>query len=136
MPVVLNWLESWGAPLFASVVSIIYFRISPRAQALWERVTVLAHGASIAALYFGAVSIWWAGASRSSFATPFALASVLPVALIVFSFIRFRGQRTVHFLQTVNLLCFIWTLFAGSMAVTGDWLRWALTNRWSQLRKN
>jgi 4-hydroxybenzoate polyprenyltransferase len=67
---------------------------------------------------------------------PFALASVLPVALIVFSFIRFRGQRTVHFLQTVNLLCFIWTLFVGSMAVTGDWLRWALTNRWSQLRKN
>jgi|SRR4030095_1431329 hypothetical protein len=135
MPVVLNWLESWGAPLFASVVSIIYFRSSPRAQALWERVTVSAHGASIAALYFGAMSIWWAGASRSSFATPFALASVLPVALSS-RFIRFRGQRTVHFLQTVNLLCFIWTLFVGSMAVTGDRLRWALTNRWSQLRKN
>jgi hypothetical protein len=94
MPVVLNWLESWGAPLFASVVSIIYFRSSPRAQALWERVTVSAHGASIAALYFGAMSIWWAGASRSSFATPFALASVLPVALIVFSFYSF--SRSAH----------------------------------------
>jgi hypothetical protein len=103
-------------------ISVVYFRRSPKVQPLAERALVSAHGFVIAAIYICAMCIWWSGASRASLGLPYAFSLLIPLSLIIVSFLKFRGPRSTHFLQLANVFCLGATFFIGGMAVTGDWL--------------
>jgi hypothetical protein len=103
-------------------ISVVYFWRSPKVQPLAQRLLVSAHGAAIAAIYLCAMYIWWSGSSRASLALPFMFSLMIPLLLIVVSFLKFRGLRSIHLLQLANLFCLGATFFIGAMAVTGDWL--------------
>jgi hypothetical protein len=105
------------------IVSAAYFWLGRRESNLWVRVLFSMHGVVAALFYLGALAIWEATqAFRPWAAWPYLLLHVIPVASIVFSFVRFPGPKTLHLLQVVNLLCMLQTIFVGGMAITGDWL--------------
>ena len=112
----------WFPPLFATAISVVYLWCSPKFQPLAQRLLVSAHGAAIAAIYVCAMYVWWSGSSHASLALPFMFSLVIPLLLIVVSFLKFQGPRSIHFLQLVNLFCLGATFFFGGMAITGDWL--------------
>jgi hypothetical protein len=118
----LGFAEGLLAPILAFSISVIYFLQSPRTDPLSIRLLVSAHGVSIAALYIGAMLVWWTGHSDARFESVFIFLLVLPLVLIAVSFVFFRGNKSLHLLQALNILCLMWTAFVGGMAVTGDWL--------------
>lgn len=109
-------------PLLAIAISVVYFRRSPTDQSLSQRLLVSAHGVAIAALYLCALAFMWSGSSHTALGQPFAFTLLIPVLLIAVSFLKFRGPRTTHLFQLVNLFCLATTFFIGGMAITGDWL--------------
>jgi hypothetical protein len=110
----------WLIPLVATLTSVVFFRSSPDDQSLVGRVLVSAHGVTIAAFFVGAMSVYWSNLSRADFAIPFCIGLLLPVALMIFSFFKFRGPRTVQWLQLLNLSCLALTFIIGGMGITGD----------------
>jgi hypothetical protein len=112
----------WFPPLLAMAISVVYLWRSPKVQPLSQRLLVSAHGAAIAAIYVCAMYVWWSGSSHAGLALPFMFSLVIPLLLIVMSFLKFQGPRSTHFLQLVNLFCLGATFFYGGMAITGDWL--------------
>ena len=120
--VLFSWAQGLLAPILALVISVVYFRSSPRTEPLSKRILASAHGAVITAIYMGAMTVFWAQKANPKFITPFLFSLLVPLLLIVVSFFVYRGRKTIHFLQLLNLLCLGWTFFIGSMAVTGDWL--------------
>jgi uncharacterized YccA/Bax inhibitor family protein len=109
-------------PILSVLISVIYFRKSPRDQPLARRYLVSAHGVVIAVIYVAAILVWQVGSAQDALARPFILICIIPVLLIVASFVWFRGPRYVHLLQLGNLFCLGATFFIGGMAVSGDWL--------------
>lgn len=73
-------------------------------------------------MYLGSIALWLTGGARIEYGKPFAYALLLPLALMVFAFIKFRGNRKVHRLQIANFADLFWTSVMGSMAITGEWL--------------
>lgn len=120
--VLFGWAQGLLAPILALVISVVYFISSPRAEPLPKRILASAHGAVITAIYMGAMTVFLAQKANPKFITPFLFSLLVPLLLIAVSFFVYRGRKTVHFLQLLNLLCLGWTFFIGSMAVTGDWL--------------
>ena len=120
--VLVSWLEFWGAPILMIAISVAYFLASDRAAGVVKRAAWSSHGAMAAVIYFGAVVVWIAGLSRSSWGSAFLILQLLPLALIIYSLICFRGNRLVHFLQVPNALAMVWGMLVGGMAATGDWL--------------
>jgi hypothetical protein len=47
---------------------------------------------------------------------------LVPATLIAASFFLYKGPKSLHWLQLINIACLLWTGFVGGMAVTGDWL--------------
>lgn len=119
---VLAWFQWLLAPVLALVISIVYFRASPSSQPLGSRLMASAHGISIAALYAGAMLVFYANAAGPRYATPFFVLLAVPAVLMLLSFFIYRGAKHVHLLQCLNFLCLAWVAFIGGMAVTGDWL--------------
>jgi hypothetical protein len=120
--VLFAWAQGLLAPILALVISVVYFISSPRTEPLSKRILASAHGVVITAIYMGAMTVFWAQKANPKFITPFLFSLLVPLLLIAVSFFVYRGRKTVHFLQLLNLLCLGWTFFIGSMAVTGDWL--------------
>jgi len=118
----LTWVQALIAPVLAVGISAIYFTASPKTEPLAKKLLVSAHGVVIAALYFGAMSVFWLHRSSDAFAKPFSYLLLVPVLLILTSLFVFRGREGIHWLLLVNLACLAWTAFVGIMAVTGDWL--------------
>lgn len=110
------------APALAIGISAIYFTASPNTEPLAKRLLVSAHGVVIAALYLGAMSVFWLHRSSDAFGKPFSYLLLIPLLLILTSLFMFRGRKLIHWLLLVNLACLAWTAFIGVMAVTGDWL--------------
>ena len=104
---ILGFAQGWLAPILAVAISIVYFRASPKTQALVLRLVASAHGVSIALLYFGALSFLWRAKADPALETAFFLISLIPVALIGVSFAFYRGGKLVHFLQIPNALCLL-----------------------------
>jgi hypothetical protein len=104
-------------------VSASYFALN-RGGSPRERLWVAAHGIAGIVLYLGAFLVAWVDPNnyRPHLSIPYALLYLVPLALIVVAFRRFRGHWLVHALQGPNLLALLWALFVGSMAITGDWL--------------
>jgi hypothetical protein len=117
-----SFVETFIPAIVPIVSSIVYYRSSPSHQPLAERLLASAHGVSIVVLYLGAMTVFWTGHSAFALAVPFELACLLPVALAIVSFFIFRGSKATHLLQLLNLVCLLWVLFIGGMAVTDDWL--------------
>lgn len=122
LTVLYTWIQGMLAPVLALSVSAVYFFTSPKTESLSKRLLASAHGLSIAALYLAAMTIFWTNTAHPKFQIPFLFSLVIPALLIGISFFIYRGNKTVHFLQLLNLLCLSWTFFIGSMAVTGKWL--------------
>jgi hypothetical protein len=122
----LDWanavLQMYGAPIFMLMISGAYFVATDHSVELLDRVVWSSHGLSAALLNLGAMAVWMSGNARPSFAAPFMFLHLIPVALILFSLVRFKGKKLVHLLQIPNSLFLMWSLFVGSMAVTGTWL--------------
>ena len=113
-----QWL--W-APLVAAGVSVVYFQGSTSTSKA-ERVATSSHGAALALLYLGALSIHALGMSRPALGWVFWGSLLVPASLAVYALARFRGSKNLHFLQLANLLAALWIWFLGTMAVTGNWL--------------
>jgi hypothetical protein len=109
------------APVLAGAISCVYFVRWDSGTAL-ERVALSAHGALLGWLLVLAWLVGATGAARQSFATPFALAFLVPTALAVAALFRFQGNKVVHLLQLPLLACGFWIWFVGTMAITGEWL--------------
>lgn len=115
----LFWLLASSVPL---LTSLAYFRASPVTDSLPQRISVSLHGVTVSALCIAAVLVGMVGTPRSSLAEPFHLLLLVPVVLALYSFWRFRGNKAIHLLQSINLLWLALASFFGSMAVTGVWL--------------
>lgn len=115
----LFWLVAASVPL---ATSIVYFRASPSTESFTQRIAVSLHGAVVSALCIGAVLIGMLGSPRQEFGEIFRLLLVVPVVLVAYSLLRFRGKRAIHLLQGINLLWLAFAFFLGGMAVTGVWL--------------
>jgi hypothetical protein len=118
----LNWLQFWGAPILMFAVSFAYFFAADRSAGVPMRIAWSAHGAAAALIYMGAMAVWIGGLSRRSLEPIFLWSQFLPLGLIIYSLVRFRGKKIVHLLQVPNVLAMLLSVFVGSMAITGDWL--------------
>ncbi len=112
----------FSASLLPLLTSVAYFRSSPTGEPVAQRLAVSAHGVAISALCIGAVAIGAFGSPRQEYGNLFGLLCWVPVALIGYSFWRFRGNKQVHLLQAINLLWLLAAVFLGGMAVSGVWL--------------
>ncbi|AVS85365.1 hypothetical protein C8239_11870 [Paracidovorax avenae] len=113
-----QWL--W-APLVALGVSVVYLQNSKNITRA-ARIATSSHGAALAILYFGALAVYALGIARPMLGWVFWASLLLPVGLVVLSFVRYQGNKNVHFLQLGNALAAVWVWFVGTMAVTGNWL--------------
>ena len=119
LTMVLVW---YSAPVMSSLVSVLYFVRSGEDVSLPRRVLTSVHGVSTAALYILAMTVAVTRHSDPILGTPFKVALLIPLALIVASFLLYRGAKRVHWLQVLNVACLAWTGFMGGMAITGQWL--------------
>ena len=97
----LFWLLASSVPL---LTSLAYFRASPVTDSLAQRISVSLHGVTVSALCIAAVLVGMVGTPRPSLAEPFHLLLLVPVVLALYSFWRFRGNKAIHLLQSINLL--------------------------------
>lgn len=116
----------WLTPILTVLVSVTYFRMSPRKQRLPIRLAVSGHGVAIAILYCSAISISvlmeLSPARVNTVYNIWSYLLIVPVILIFFSLIKFRGPLLVHVLHIVNMMGLVWTLLLGSMFLTDTWL--------------
>jgi hypothetical protein len=115
-------LQTYAAPCLAVAISVVYFAKSPSGQSTTERLLVSAHGALIACLFAVAICVAMLQLSELTWATPWTLLCLLPLASIIYSLVRFRGPRQTHLLQILNCLCLAWTWLFGGMAITGEFV--------------
>lgn len=124
--VAVDWVMAalvwYSTPVIATLVSVLYFARARADVSLSRRVVTSAHGVAIAAIYVLAMTVSVTRRFDPALGTPFMLALLLPVALIVVSFLLYRGNKNIHWLQVPNVACLAWTGFMGGMAVTGQWL--------------
>lgn len=114
--------QLWMLPLCAPLVSVVYYVASPTVQPRHLRLLASAHGAALALVYALVIAVTMARGTNPAYVTPFVVALAVPVALMLLSFVVFRGRRVVHVLQLLNVLCLLLALFFGAMALTGEGL--------------
>lgn len=101
-------------------ISVVYF-VTDKSSRPIVRLFSSAHGLLGAVLFCGAIIVWQAGGASRSLELPYFRLFVLPIASIVLSFFLHRGNKQVHLLQILNLLCMFGALFFGGMAIGADW---------------
>ena len=112
----------WSALALPPVIaSVAYFRTSPSTEPLAQRLAVSAHGIAISVLCLSALLIGGFGHSQQEFGVFFRSFCWVPVFLIAYSFWRFRGKKSIHLLQVINLIWLFFAVVLGGMAVTGVW---------------
>lgn len=108
--------------LLSLCIGLVYFYKSPPSQPLAQRVIISCYGVSILLIYICAWAVFVTGLSNNSLISPFLYTFIVPLILIVATFVLYRGPKWVHLLQIVNVIVLAWTYFIGGMAVTNDWL--------------
>lgn len=122
MDALFGYIQFLGAALVMLAVSIAYYmRTSPDTSTL-RRLLSASHGVAGATVYLAALCVWALGKSRPGYGTTYAASFLMPILLVLVSFFLFRGPRSTHWLQLLNLPAMTWAFFVGSMAITGDWL--------------
>ena len=113
----------WGllalAPL---VISVVYFLASPGSEPVSQRLAVAAHGVIIFSLSLFALLVAVLELVNQKYAEPFRWFCLAPLIAIAYSFLRFNGNKMIHWLQTINLVWLILIFIFGQMAVTGIWV--------------
>jgi succinate dehydrogenase hydrophobic anchor subunit len=102
------------------VTAIIYYGFDRRDAK--RRVLVSAHPTPlvVAGVYAIVVSPW--PQNRQILIWPFMLMLVLFVFWLIYTFIRFEGNKAVHLMQLFQLPFAAYLLFFGTMAITHDGL--------------
>jgi hypothetical protein len=108
------------APIIAIGISVAYFISSPREQALSGRLLASSHGVAMALLYAALWAVPQGTKLNSNLGNVYPFTLLFPFALIVTSFFVNRGNKLIHWLQLINLLCLLWIGIAGVMRVTGQ----------------
>lgn len=113
-------------PILTVLVSLTYFCTSPIKQRLYLRLAISSHGVAIAVLYCSAILInlfmTFSPETEAVIHEIWTYFLIVPVILIFFSLIKYRGPLLVHTLQIFNMMGLVWTLFLGSMFLTNTWL--------------
>ena len=123
MPPLWYFLQWYASPFIMIGVSAAYFFADRRRPAYGSRLLSSAHGLIGAMLYFGALELWAMSPTyRPWLGWPYAALFLIPLSLIVVSFLKFQGPKLVHVLQIPNVLALFWACGVGGMAATGDWL--------------
>lgn len=104
------------------MVSYAYFLTAPETQPLKVRLLLSAHGAIAALILLVAMAIGFSGAHSRAYGMPYMLAFLLPAASVIYSFVKFGGNKAIHLLQLINLPAMVFAILMGSMAITGAWL--------------
>lgn len=109
----------YGTLAAMALISIAYF-VGDTHSPLWSRLIASAHGVLGAILLMAAVAVADAGKASRSLEGPYCWCFLLPIASIVYSFIAFRGNRSLHLLQAPNLVCLAAALFFGAITIGAD----------------
>jgi len=100
------------------MTSVAYFAIDRSGSTLRRRLGTAAHG-MVAALLFGiAVTIQSVSPiPRPEAAKVFFLLWLIPIGLVIASFVWYRGPRIVHTMQLLNVPAMLWSAFVGYIVV-------------------
>ena len=110
----------WGlAPLTMLAVSAAYFYASPKTQPLLERSLASSAGLVGALLFTGSGIVAAFLSPGPHLRQPMLAVSILPVALMAFSFWRFAGPRRVHLLLLPLATAMLWALVISYTVVGG-----------------
>ena len=101
------------------VISAAYYFMDGSEHNDWVRLFVSIHGLAAAFLYVCALI---SKGNHPWMALPYLFAHMFPVASIIYGFFRFSGSKFLHLSQIVNVVCMMYTIFVGGMAISGDWL--------------
>jgi hypothetical protein len=105
-----------------TIVSAVYFYSSPESEKFIQRLATSVHGLVISALFLGALLFGRFGNPKHEYGSTYGELCLVPIAIVIYSLWQFRGNKSVHILQAVNILWLGLAFFLGSMAVTGVWL--------------
>lgn len=98
--------------------SAAYFVFDRSGMSLQRRLATSAHGLLAAVLYVSAVSIsLYSMKPRPEVANALALLYLLPVALVIASFVWYRGPKSIHLIQLLNVPAMLVSAFVGVVGV-------------------
>jgi hypothetical protein len=113
-------LVLFGGAVLAVGIGAAYFAES-QASSLWQRCLTSAYGPAIA-LVFALAAFAWPDSHRYNAAGVriFMWLQVLPLGLLAYSLIFYRGRRGLHWLLVpLALVAWAWTFALGFMGVNG-----------------
>jgi hypothetical protein len=96
------YLSQWILPLITATVSITYFLASSKTQKIGQRLLASSHGILLSAIYLLAFLIGRFRLDPGIIAPIYLLSFVFPACALIYSFIKFSGNRWWHSLQIVN----------------------------------
>jgi hypothetical protein len=113
-------------PLLTLAVSIVYFLTSLKTPNLKKRLLVSSHGVLLSVIYLSAFLIGyfylvpsWFGFGPGWIRPVYLSTAVFPVAAMVYSFVRYSGNKWWHCLQLVNLTAGSLMYVVGYVAIGG-----------------
>lgn len=122
----MSFAEVYLTPILTVLISLIYFCTSPKEQRLYIRLAISGHGVAIAVLYVSPILIHRVMTSpptaENIIHEIWSYFLIVPVILMFFSLLKFRGPLLVHILQIINMMGLAWTFLLGSMFLTSQWL--------------
>lgn len=110
------------APVVMILISGTYFLAAPKEQPLKVRLLASAHGFTASLIFLTAMIIGIYRAQNPEFGMAYLVAFLLPTALIVYSFIKFGGNKAIHLLQLINIPVMLLAIFVGFLAITGIYI--------------
>lgn len=99
-----------------------YFKSSPATAPMAQRLLVSAHGISALALLFIAMTFGFSGNTSERLHEIFLRLQAMPLMLILLALLLFRGPRSTHWLQVLNVPATLVCAFISLMAVSGRWI--------------
>ena len=105
--------------LSISVTAIFWFKDS---NIGFKHIAVSVHSTLLLLIIGGSLIFGYNGITSDSYLLPLYIFLAVPIISVIFSLIYFTGSKWWHLMHIWNVFALIWTLFIGSMSVTGDWL--------------
>lgn len=112
----------WGGAIIGLAIGVAYFIKSEQSARLGVRLLSSAFGPSLAVL-FAVAGVWWPERYRYTAVGVQAHAwlQLIPLSLLVFSLVRYPGNRRTHFLLVpLGVLAWALTFALGWLFVHGE----------------
>ena len=116
---VAEFVIRWGVPIVGVLSGVICYVVAKSQPSRTNRVLVSAYGPVIAAMWVALVWLLPPDYRYRDHLPQFWSLLIIPIALMVYSVIRARGNRWVHLLVPVNLAAVGLLFIIGSIAVAG-----------------